>query len=1241
MAFNDESIFLNLKCAAHTLKYQEININEKESLVENIGIFDESSKQINSDMLTSHTILHFKELPIIKKDIKNLCLHFNKTLNNEKRESEFPFFQIVSRVNIILQGYTEQPSLLDSVLPNILVNIFEQARLYLKHSFILFINSSCFPSKEIVSLFDQLSYIVYSLCNLRGLKNIRVYMPNNVDNLEIILFCLVSQKNNLSWESKYFLLIWLSVLLLVPFDFQRFDFSTIFEYYYENIEKFVYNEIEQLIMSLLKNYLNENAKIGKVTSMCINILFKRINMNDSYSFKEFLTWVFDICSVESTNSINLKTISWLALRKTIKGLSKDLLIKNYSWIKSQMDLYNFYDFSKINSSVYLYQKLGFMFIFIERILINNPFRPIYLTANKKILENENNENKVQMITNSKNCYLNLKEFNDSSININKNLFTDELNQELIENIQYLDIIELSIEICLENLSNKDSNVRYLIAKYISNICQKLSKNLSDQIINLVFSKFEMASEELLHGICLIIGESIRKKILSPDYLPTVIIILEKSLIFEEYDVNHSTGSIIRDSACYISWALARSFESSIMKEYVIKFGTNLLMCALFDKNTNCRKAAAASFQENVGRQGYFLNGIEIISEMDFFSVSRISNSYLQIAPFVASFKNYTISFINYLAFNRSLHIEKNIRILSGKSLGLVSLLDTSYCNEFIIPKLIELTLSKTVNKRHGALYSISCILQAYSGNIQRLIEKDKEIENIFLRSLSINEQKLVKSGIYLQEFQNKFNEQKNKNIVDLIPINIVNEILEIPSLLIEKDFFKGKGGEITRIGVLNLIKGCSICKFKINEIKCKIWIQILEECLRTTIEDIHKEVYQALEIFSKNILTYFKDLEINMIENFIKKIQFEKIKDIKKAFVKAISTFDSQILLIKYEIIIELLCNNAKIKKDILMNDAEIRVVSVYSFIEIFIKIMPFINNINILVLILDTLIATGNDYTVDKRGDIGMLVREETCYSIEKIWNAFIINKFKNEYFDIWINSYIEKELGFLLTLLFEPNDRIRLSAGLILQNLICDLFISLPLFENKYLFEKKFNSNYLKEKFEIFQNKYYKIYDVSLLDNNQYLSYTLNNKFVYFWNVEYCAFSHINEFININRLNYFIMKGIILSIGSISIENQENVPLNNLIIEIQNNKNLILLCLESLYKIIKLYKNKEKFFVCCANTLYKLSKCNFIKEIIEDNLIIDILIEFINIIENYKTHPRVKLLVNVNRINFTCSFK
>ena len=131
------------------------------------------------------------------------------------------------------------------------------------------------------------------------------------------------------------------------------------------------------------------------------------------------------------------------------------------------------------------------------------------------------------------------------------------------------------------------------------------------------------------------AELAKRGLLLPNRLDSIIEIIEKAL---QYDVKvgaHSVGSNVRDAACYVCWAFARSYEADIMKKYVKSLANGLMKTAIFDREVNCRRAASAAFQENVGRQGNFPNGIEILQVADYFTLSNRNNAYLEVGPEIA------------------------------------------------------------------------------------------------------------------------------------------------------------------------------------------------------------------------------------------------------------------------------------------------------------------------------------------------------------------------------------------------------------------------------------------------------------------------------------------------------------------------------------------------------------------------------------------------------------------------------
>ncbi len=79
-------------------------------------------------------------------------------------------------------------------------------------------------------------------------------------------------------------------------------------------------------------------------------------------------------------------------------------------------------------------------------------------------------------------------------------------------------------------------------------------------------------------------------------------------LYDELRGNFSVGSAVRDAACYLCWALARSYDPSLLQPFVHQLAKSLVITTVFDRQVNCRRAAASAFQEHVGRQGTFPHG---------------------------------------------------------------------------------------------------------------------------------------------------------------------------------------------------------------------------------------------------------------------------------------------------------------------------------------------------------------------------------------------------------------------------------------------------------------------------------------------------------------------------------------------------------------------------------------------------------------------------------------------------------
>ena len=75
-----------------------------------------------------------------------------------------------------------------------------------------------------------------------------------------------------------------------------------------------------------------------------------------------------------------------------------------------------------------------------------------------------------------------------------------------------------------------------------------------------------------------------------------------------------------------------------MAPYVEQLAHSLVIVSVFDREINIRRASSAAFQENVGRQGNFPHGIDILTAADYFTVGNRSRAYLDVSLEIAKYE---------------------------------------------------------------------------------------------------------------------------------------------------------------------------------------------------------------------------------------------------------------------------------------------------------------------------------------------------------------------------------------------------------------------------------------------------------------------------------------------------------------------------------------------------------------------------------------------------------------------------
>lgn len=113
------------------------------------------------------------------------------------------------RFSFLLSQYIEQPHLIDSHIDGILEKIISIVRN----------PENNMPLKHLAFKY------MFVIVNVRGYKVVVRHLPHEVTDFEPVLKLIEAQDPNDSdtWTTRYILLLWLSIIVMIPFDMSRFD----------------------------------------------------------------------------------------------------------------------------------------------------------------------------------------------------------------------------------------------------------------------------------------------------------------------------------------------------------------------------------------------------------------------------------------------------------------------------------------------------------------------------------------------------------------------------------------------------------------------------------------------------------------------------------------------------------------------------------------------------------------------------------------------------------------------------------------------------------------------------------------------------------------------------------------------------------------------------------------------------------------------------------------------------------
>ncbi|RAL54060.1 hypothetical protein DM860_004531 [Cuscuta australis] len=498
-------------------------------------------------------------------------------------------------------------------------------------------------SDEVLEAIKPLCIIIYCLVTVCGYKAVIKFFPHQVSDLELAVSLLekchiahsatsLRQESTGEMEAKCVILLWLSILVLIPFDISSVDTSI------TDTQCTSTNEPPPLALRIIecsKDYLSNAGPMRTIAGLLLSKLLTRPDM--SKAFNSFIVWAHDVMSSDA-NDINdhfqlLGTVE--ALATTFKTGSAQVLLNVVPTVWQDTA-------ALVKSSNAVRSPL------LRKYLVKLAQR-IGLMCLPHISQSWRYMGRKQTLGETSKDLTRLDKNNETAIRDPSELFQEE-------DMDVPETVEEIIDVLLSALRDTDTVVRWSAAKGIGRVTSRLTYALSDEVLSSVLELFSpIQGDGSWHGGCLALAELARRGLLLPISFSKVVPFVVKALHYDVRRGPHSIGSHVRDAAAYVCWAFGRAYYHRDMRSVLEQLAPHLLTVACYDREVNCRRAAAAAFQENVGRQGNYPHGIDIVNTADYFALSSRVYSYLHVSVCIAGYDGYLHPFVNELLHNKICH----------------------------------------------------------------------------------------------------------------------------------------------------------------------------------------------------------------------------------------------------------------------------------------------------------------------------------------------------------------------------------------------------------------------------------------------------------------------------------------------------------------------------------------------------------------------------------------------------------
>jgi 3-methyladenine DNA glycosylase AlkC len=559
------------------------------------------------------------------------------------------------------------------------------------------------PNERRIDVQTALASILYTLCKVRGAKVIVGFLNNEPRYLEPILatlenVTLAENADVVDWKVPYTLLLWLSHLLLTPFDLASISANSLPEGS-EPIRLQIHDAlppVAQRIVYLGTSYLSASTKAQDAAAAMLVRLATRPDMQKLQVADALLTYAVSEISSPAESSTTI--YRQLGPLRFLAGIA---------------------------TSADICHLMPVIYRTCARLGEDDGLSPVTSNAvGKKLI--------VKIYRNIAILTLRLPSASGAVLSF---LETTSVLEEVIDHL-------------LQSLGDRDTPVRYAAAKAISLIISELEPEMGHEVIQAVLDTFkediprstkgidyQTVNALKWHGLTLTLSHALFKRSASPSQLPDILNALVSALNFEQRTATGSSmGTNVRDAANFGIWSLSRRYTSdellsvdtsvirltsSTSKQTTViqAMAVQLLLSACLDPAGNIRRGSSAALQELIGRHpNQVIEGISVVQIVDYQAVGLRKRGLIDVAGKAASLDyTYWEALVDGLIAWRGLRsVDVPAREAAALSLAnLVSIRDREDGMAIVVERLLaslEDSSSSDIETMHGLVCSLSYLL---------------------------------------------------------------------------------------------------------------------------------------------------------------------------------------------------------------------------------------------------------------------------------------------------------------------------------------------------------------------------------------------------------------------------------------------------------------------------------------------------------------------------------------------------